>query len=251
MLIFSDVDGTLLADDGTCPLPVGELRRVMERHEVVLASSRDVDELRDVQELLGWHGGLIAEDGATLVHEGDIELLGAPRAVLLRRVRDTVGPGVADVLLAAEPAAARNRLASILVPIATATPMLREQLGSAGLRLTPGGRWATITAGSTKGTAARVLASRLGVTKWAAIGNAENDATLLCEAWRAYVIRNPEGHDPELAQIDGAVRLTVQGPEGWLEMLRMLEPRAGDTPGKERLDDDAVVDHHHPDDPGT
>jgi len=251
LLIFSDVDGTLLDAEGRCLLPPAALQSAARLHQIVLASSRDLEELQAVQHELGWHGDLIAEDGAALLYQGQPERLGVARDELIRRLRDLLVPAEADRLLASEPREARGRTASLLLPIAAATPMLRQRLEAAGLRMTPGGRWATITAESTKGTAAGVLATRLGVPRWAAIGNAPNDATLLGEAWRSFVFRNPEGHDPVLARIDGAVLLSAPGPEGWLEMLDLLDRPTGDAPGKERQDDDAAVDHHHPDDSRT
>ena len=252
MLIFSDVDGTLLNEEGYCPLNPATLQRAAEQHQVVLASSRDVAELVPIYQRHGFSAWCIAEDGAVLGHpDGATELLGTPRPGLLTAMRDALSSAELNALLGVEPTAARERAASVLLPISVATPMLRQRLEGARLRLTIGGRWATITAEASKGIAARVLGQRLGVTRWIAIGNAANDATLLGEAWRAFVIRNPDGHDPVLVRITEAELLTAPGPEGWLEMLRLLDQPTGHVPGKERPDDDAAVDHHHPDDSGS
>ena len=102
-----------------------------------------------------------------------------------------------------------------------------------------------------KGSAARVLAERWGVTRWAAIGNAENDATLLRAAHRAFVIRNADGHDPVLSRIPRAVLLTAPGPDGWLEMLALLDQSPGNGPEKESERDDSALDDHDSHDSGT
>lgn len=252
MLIFSDVDGTLLDDDGHCPLSSSALRTAAQRHQVVLASSREISELAPIGQRFGFSPWCIAEDGAVIGHpDGTAEPLGVLRAQLLVATRGALSEREHEALILAEPAAARQRVASVLLPISVLTPMLRERLSGAQLRVTVGGRWATITSNASKGMAAGVVSRRLGVPRWAAIGNAANDATLLGEAWRAFVIRNPDGHDPVLIRIPDAVLLTAPGPAGWLEMLDLLDLPTGDAPRKERHDDDSAVDDHHPDHSGT
>ena len=251
MLIFSDVDGTLLADDGSCALSTADLHEVGSRHQVVLASSRDAEDLAGVRARLHLRGGLIAEDGAVVLDRAGVELLGLARDALMQRITEKLTPAEQAVLLGAEAPSARQRLASILIPSPLATPERHAQLHAAGLSLVPGGQWATITSGVTKGGAARVLAGRWGVTRWAAIGNAPNDATLLRGAWRSFVVRNPEGHDPVLSRIPGVVLLDAPGPDGWREMLDHLDRPPGDAPEKESHDDQSDVDHHHSHDTGS
>ena len=252
MLIFSDVDGTLLGEDGTCPLPGPTLRDAAQQHEVVLASSREISELAPIASQFGFSSWCVAEDGAVIGRpEGVVDILGVPRARLVAAMRSSLSTREHAALLGSEPIAARQRLASVLLPISVITPKLRDRLEMARLNVTVGGRWGTITSESNKGVAAGVVSTHLDVPCWAAIGNAANDATLLGEAWRAFVIRNPDGHDPALAVIPDAVLLAAPGPAGWLEMLRLLDQPTGDSPGKERHDDDSAVDDHHPDDPGT
>ena len=251
LLIISDVDGTLLGDDGKCSLPIPLARQVASRHQVVLASSRDAAELAGVQAQTGLSGSLIAEDGAVLVDHGRLDVLGVSRGVLLQRLAAALPPLESAALLAAEPRFAHGRRASILIPSRLATAERCARLHDAGLSLVPGGQWATITSGMDKGGAARVLADRWGVTRWVAIGNAPNDATLLRGAWRSFVIRNPEGHDPVLSRIPNAVMLTAPGPDGWHEMLDLLDQPPGDAPEKESHDDQSDVDHHHSHDTGS
>jgi hydroxymethylpyrimidine pyrophosphatase-like HAD family hydrolase len=249
VLIFSDVDGTLLDDTGRCPLPLATLHAAGLRHEVVLASSRERSELHPLQHEWKFHSWCIAEDGGVIAHaDGEPEVLGVTRPELLARMSAALTHAEQVALLNSEPRAAQGRLASLLLPIGVITPKLRHLLEAVGLRVTAGGRWATVTAGTHKGFAAGRIGERLGVRRWAAIGNAANDATLLGEAWRAFVIRNPEGHDPVLSRIDGAQLLAAPGPDGWLEMLELLEQPPGDLPEKESHDDRTAVDRHRPHD---
>lgn len=225
MLIFSDVDGTLLDSSGNCPLPPELRERVASQHQVVLASSRTVAELGPIQQQLGWSGPMIAEDGAVVLDTaGDVSILGVARAALQHALAGAIGVARATTLAAQEPDGQSDRRASILLPAADATAAQRAALGTAGLNLTVGGRWATITAGSSKGTAARHVAERLGITAWAAIGDSENDAPLLSSAERGFVIRHHDGHHPLLSRIPGVVLLETRGPLGWSEMLQRLTP---------------------------
>lgn len=223
MWIVSDIDGTLLAEPDRSPWSGEWCARVARTHRVVLASSRTVEETRAARRLLGWTGPMIAEDGAVLVEpDGTVSLRGAPVEELREIIRGT--PVADEIRRGADsaPPGAQDRLASILVP-AGLVPLLGSELAAAGLSIVRGGRWATISRGSDKGSAAAELMARSGVTDWAAIGNGPNDAPLLRKSGYPFVIRNPEGHDPVLKSIPGAVLLTHPGPSGWDEMLALLE----------------------------
>jgi predicted mannosyl-3-phosphoglycerate phosphatase (HAD superfamily) len=226
MLIFSDVDGTLLDEDGRCPLPSGLFQRVASAHQVVLTSSRHTGELREVQEQLGISGPVIAEDGSVVTGPNDsITLLGQGRAELHRRVSLALGEAQATDLIRMEPPAQGVRLASILLPATVAQDSLVARLAAQGLSLTTGGRWATVTSGSNKGRAAVHVATTLGVESWAAVGDSANDEPLLRSAHRAFVIRHPDGHHPRLRGIEGATLLQGFGPLGWAQMIEQLEQR--------------------------
>lgn len=226
MLIFSDVDGTLLDEDGRCPLPSGLFQKVASAHQVVLTSSRHTGELREVQQRLGLNGLVIAEDGSVVAGPNDfVTLLGSSRAGLQQRILEALGSEQAGTLLALEPAGQRARLASILLPVKVVDAPLATRLAAHGLSLTPGGRWATITSGSNKGRAAVHVATTLGVETWAAVGDSANDEPLLRAAHRAFVIRHHDGHHARLRGIEGAVLLDGFGPLGWPEMIDHLEQR--------------------------
>lgn len=221
MLIFTDVDGTLLEADGTFGVPEPIWRDARARHEIILASSRTLAELHEIRAALALDAAVIAEDGAVIQEPGgNPERLGVARSVLIAQLVGVVGEAEADELLRKEPAGQAGRQASLLLPRRLATLDRVARLAIAGLTLTPGGEWATVVAGADKGRAAGVLASRRGVTHWTAIGNGANDAPLLRAAARRFVIRNVDGHHPVLAALPDAFRIDTVGPRGWAAVLQ-------------------------------
>lgn len=248
--IVSDLDGTLLDETERCPLPAEFLAEVSATHRVVLASSRTVEEIRDVAAALGWPAmPCVAEDGQVIVDEaGHVTRLGMPTEDLLERL-DRRGLG-ADVrrLRHADP----DRRASLLIPAESAA-QFADGVPNDGIRVTMGGRWATITdAAWNKGRATARLLHRLEVRQWAAIGNGANDHSLLAGAAQRFAIREQDGlHHPLLATIPGVVLLTQIGPLGWPEMVSLLpttpmlpaEPEGRHAP--------STLDHHRPHDPGA
>ncbi len=248
--IVSDLDGTLLDETERCPLPVELLTEVRATHHVVLASSRTVEEIAMVAAQLGWPAApCVAEDGQIVVDpDGSVVRLGLATATLLSRL-DGIGLGeVVRELQAALPV----RMASILVPAEAASRFARG-VPEAGLRITIGGRWATITdAAWNKGRAATWLLARVGADSWAAIGNGANDASLLAAANQRFAIREPEGHHhPQLTTIPGVVLLTHLGPYGWPEMVSLLPTTPMLAPEPEGRHAPSPLDDHRPHDSGA
>lgn len=94
-------------------------------------------------------------------------------------------------------------------------PCIAEDSAVLALDAAHGGRWLTLADTSEKGAVSRFLV---------AIGNEENDVSLLQKADLAFVIRNPgSGPHPALTAIPHAVVLNAEGPGGWLEMLNGLQ----------------------------
>jgi HAD superfamily hydrolase (TIGR01484 family) len=226
-LIFSDVDGTFLDEAGAVPFETGWLQDVAECWRVIFASSRTAADLTALQERLGWQDWAIAEDGSVLVSPtGEEEILGVARDEIEARARHAgVWRQVAELV----PVTTGRRVASVLLPrmVAEAAEFadFRAGIVSADLRCSAGGRWATLTGGSSKGRAASVLMSRLGVTRGIAVGNDANDESLFLSVTRSFVIRNHDGHHPRLVAVPGATLLESPGPLGWKEMIGALQQR--------------------------
>ncbi len=278
LLLLSDVDGTLISEDGALPVTPLQLRSALRdvaatwRGALIvgLASSRTLRELSVLQRALGVYGPCIAEDGAlrvvdvaqasTATHPAsNIEQHGrrllavyehaTPSAQLrahmmtLKAFRDadTDRRSRRDLqrLGFASPGAQRRALEarthSVLLDPSVWTSKaladLRSVSAANGWHLRRGGRWFTLTSSGGKGPALRALRHQftdLGVAPIvAAIGNEENDQSLLAEADLRFVIRNPHrGPHPALSALPGAMRLHAEGTGGWMEMLDHLVPRA-------------------------
>jgi len=226
-LIFSDVDGTFLDEAGAVPFGAEWLQAVAECWRVIFASSRTAADLAALQERVGWPDWAIAEDGSVLVSaSGEEEVLGATRDEIEARARHV---GAWAQIAELVPVTTGLRLASVLLPRQVAEDAefadFRERIVSAGLRCSAGGRWATLTGGSSKGQAASVLMARLGTSEAIAVGNDANDESLFRCVTRPFVIRNLDGHHARLASIPGATMLQSPGPLGWEEMISALRAR--------------------------
>jgi mannosyl-3-phosphoglycerate phosphatase len=277
LLLLSDVDGTLLGDDGALPASPRTLRSKLHAAatawngplHVGLASSRTLRELTVLQRALQLPGPCIAEDGARHALDSTApansanataeEQHGRRRmrtfthaltATALREcMHDIPAFGRADTqgqpftalqaLGFRTPAAVRRalhaRTHSVLLDPQAWTPhdvsQLRAASAARGLQLRRGGRWFTLTTAGGKGPALRALQHQFSnngvIPVVVAIGNEENDVSLLAEADGGFVIRNPHrGPHPVLSALPRVVVLDSEGPGGWMEMLDRLVPYA-------------------------
>lgn len=250
IVLFSDVDGTLLDERGRYAVTPRELRAFTSRVELVLTSSRTIPELLEIQRDLALEAPLIAENGALLsfppgwrgMRSGirrriaGVELrvvaLGE-RAATLRPVvrRCAARVGVTPVEqrdTLPDGGRAIGRTHSILLK-ENAPPRrwgeFQALLVDRGLDASHSGRWLAITKGADKGSGVNfllALTARRGApfAVAAAVGNAENDIALLAAVERPFVIRNPrQGHDPALASLPRAHLLKAVGIAGWPEAL--------------------------------
>jgi predicted mannosyl-3-phosphoglycerate phosphatase (HAD superfamily) len=261
-LLFADVDGTLWCGSERRQVLVQRMARARARAHVVLASSRTVEELLELTDRLGAPVDLIAENGAQVAvrEQGLARALGADVAlshdgheVFLRCAGASIPDFRADLaqvarrhglsrILSSSPGwpgpaqAAAFRRASVLLPRAVfadgAHGEFLEELRMLGLDATPGGEWTSISRGSSKGEAAGTYVA--AYRAWsgasvatAAVGNSDNDASLMGVVDRAFVIRNPEGYAPALAGLPNAVRLRRPACAGWYEAVARLEQQEG------------------------
>jgi predicted mannosyl-3-phosphoglycerate phosphatase (HAD superfamily) len=110
-----------------------------------------------------------------------------------------------------------------------------DALRAAGCSVTHGGHWISVVRGSDKGAAAlawlsaaeRSHGSRFEIV--AAIGNADNDESLLRAVPRAFVARAANGsYAPRLSAIPAATLLRAPGTAGWTEMIEILDAQRED-----------------------
>ncbi|HEY3288077.1 MAG TPA: HAD-IIB family hydrolase [Gemmatimonadaceae bacterium] len=254
--VYTDVDGTLLDDDGRLAFAVTTLREVATRVHLVLTSSRTLDELAAFTAAWNISADLIAENGAWIGRTAPTprseSVCLAGRAWWIRRVgapRREVRQAVLDVATAhgvtvdftdewshttwiaetgqtlEEAKRARLRRGSVL--LRDASPAVVRALRQSGLDAEPGGRWTCVTLGAGKGAAARLLAtlsSRSGAM--IGVGDAANDRSLLETADRAFIVRHRNGTvDPALSRLaPPATILASPGPQAWPELLEHLPP---------------------------
>ncbi|MGQ0648508.1 MAG: HAD-IIB family hydrolase, partial [Gemmatimonadaceae bacterium] len=193
-IVFSDVDGTLLDEQGRVPKAWRQIRSTLADALLVLTSSRTVEELLAIQQLLEIEGPFIAENGAmivltnewlehaqgTVITVGDRMLrlipIGTPGTHLNSMVRgaaDASGVTIEthrDVCTADLPSATPSRHSvashalarshSLLLRL-SGTPESRLRffatLAGAGLTVSHGGRWHVVQGGSSKGIAVRAF----------------------------------------------------------------------------------------------
>ncbi len=200
VLLFSDIDGTLIDALGRPPRAWEAVRDVLDDALIVLCSSRTVPEVVAAQHRLGLHGPFIAENGAVLAfrkdwvatppgavtHDGFPDfrtirlghgsvqlrsvLLGVASALLFS-VEVITEEEVQRVSLDADSAErlvllrdASHRTHSVLLRILAGperTALLRHAMARAQLTISDGGRWHVAQHGSSKGMAARLMRTML------------------------------------------------------------------------------------------
>lgn len=200
VLIFSDIDGTLLDAAGLPPRAWPAMRDVLDEALIVLCSSRTVRQVRDAQHRLGLSGPFIAENGALLCFPDDwpdapaqavtdisipdlrVVRIGTPapqlRSVLLgvasallftvevgdeRLLHDlsSQASGTGRVVLVPN---ASQRSHSVLMQVAASperAALLLRAMARAHLTVTNGGRWLVVQHGSSKGMAAGLMRTLL------------------------------------------------------------------------------------------
>lgn len=259
-ILFADIDGTLWCGSERTAVLRRRMERAGEVARVVLASSRTIEEILDLQARLATAGDFIAENGAQLVVRsaalalalGDCEPGPGPAGNAF--VRHFAAPLV-EILPAVLAAARRHHLEATLAatpgwpgapPSASSPPFRRASLllprrlfaggahapflaevRAAGLEVVDGGEWTAISRGASKGRAAAAYADLVRsaegrAVRTAAVGNSDNDASLMEAVERPLVIRNPEGHPETLARLPGAILLNRLACAGWHEAVALL-----------------------------
>lgn len=264
VLIFSDVDGTLIDDAGGNAFDA--CRDAAAWAQVILASSRTVVELARLQDAIGLTGPVLAENGAVVAvragdpmapalpgRQEDTTILGQPWRVghlapgfdalhaRLRHLTPADRDLVARAITAAKNATdreAKARWHSVLVamPAGDERQRLIEAFRGAGIRAEPGGHWMQLVSDADKGHAAVALTtewtSQHGRPVTVAIGDESNDVSLFGAVDRSYVVHRPgAGHHPDLAAVPRAELLVAEGIAGWPEMLERL---SADAPARRR-----------------
>lgn len=244
LLVFSDLDGTLLDHESYDYGPALPALQQLDAlgAPVILASSKTAAEMRVWQERLGlsrWPA--IVENGAALA-EGDVND-NDYRAI--RRALADLPPGLrapfrgfgdmstAEVtrITGLSPEAARlarDRAHSepgLWSGDARGQAEFLAALAGKGIEARAGGRFLTLSFGGTKAARMAELIARLRPEITIALGDAPNDREMIEAADYGVIIRND--HGPGLPPLSGEAegrirRTTCEGPAGWREGIEAI-----------------------------
>jgi mannosyl-3-phosphoglycerate phosphatase len=244
LLVFSDLDGTLLDHQSYSWQPAaGVLRRLeLAGCGVILASSKTAAEIAPLREAMGlsdWPA--IVENGGGLLEAGAD---GGGGDGPYRELRAAIGrlPGgfIGFGDMTAQDIADRTGLSPKDAALAQARQFSEPGLwtGSnagrenfiakareAGLLAQQGGRFLTLSFGGTKADRMAEIIARYRPARTVALGDAPNDLDMLTRADLGVVVANPAspGIPPLPEEADGRIRRTrLHGPAGWAEAMTAL-----------------------------
>lgn len=249
LLVFSDLDGTLLDHDSYDYAPALPALAALQRvgAGVVLATSKTAAEVAPLRAALGltdWPA--IVENGAGVLDAGaqaarDHSEYRQIRAILATLPSGFQGFGdvsARDVarLTGLSPDAARAARQRQFSepglwkgdPAGLDAFMTAAQ--AAGLHARQGGRFLTLSMGRTKADRMGALMARYAPRTTIALGDAPNDAEMLETADFGVIVANP--HAPPLPLLRGEgsdriIRTTAPGPHGWSQAIFALLHRLG------------------------
>ncbi|KPP83733.1 MAG: mannosyl-3-phosphoglycerate phosphatase MpgP [Rhodobacteraceae bacterium HLUCCA08] len=250
LLVFTDLDGTLLDHDSYDFTPARPALAALAARgvPVILASSKTAAEIAPLQAALGLTGQpAIVENGAALadgasddsgwrsIRQALEELPPALRAPF-RGFGDMDRAEVAKVTgLPPDQAALARRRQHSEPGLWTGSDAARAEfeaaLAARGITARRGGRFLTLSHGATKADRMAELTARLGPAHTVALGDAPNDAEMLQAADTGIIVANPHGPGlpPLPGEATGRIRRTADpGPLGWntalLDLLAELSP---------------------------
>lgn len=252
LLVFTDLDGTLLDDAYRFTGAEAALARLAEqRIPLVLATSKTRAELKPLSAQLPGVPGLIFENGAGITCPGpsgpQTTLFGPGYAALLA-ILESLGSAAAPFEGFASLGAARVEGLTGLAPRAVTQAMAREAsepglfhgdekalarfraaLAPHGLRAVHGGRFLHVMPKRDKVDGLRTLAALLAPeAPTLALGDGENDRAMLEAATVAVVMPRKDGTRLALKRTEGVTIAPAPGPEGWgpavLAQLRAQPP---------------------------
>lgn len=243
LLIFSDLDGTLLDHatyDFTPALPA--LAEIKARDGLlILASSKTASEMLALHQRLGLGDTpMIVENGAACVRPASVGSKDADYRAIRQVLRTLDAPfrGFGDMSVAEicaetglpEIEAKRAKTRQFSEPglwhgDAHQRAGFLAALARHGISARAGGRFLTLSFGATKADQMARLSAQYAPCFTIALGDAPNDVEMIAQADRGVVIRNDHGPDlPEFDHEDRILRTTRPAPQGWHDAVMTLLP---------------------------
>ena len=247
LLVFTDLDGTLLDHDSYDWTPAGPALEALREAgiPVIPVSSKTLAELDHLCAAIGLAGPRVGENSTVVAWPGEPPELFGPGVDAIRTqlatLRQRTGwrfRGFADMSTAEiaertgldRDAAARaaQRLASepLLWEDSDSTlAAFRREMADAGLALLQGGRFLHVLGRTDKGKALALVAQRLAPgARTVALGDSPNDRAMLLAADTPVIVRKKDGRAMRLPERPDARVTDLPGPAGWnqvmLELLR-------------------------------
>lgn len=256
LLIFTDLDGTLLDHDSYSWRPAQPALTRLERAgvPVVISSSKTAAEIADLRARLGNQAPYIVENGAAVVvpehyfEPGPEQFVhfGANHAELLETLVQLRDQGYAfrgftdmTVEALAGITGLPPRLARLARQRSGTEPLLwrdsaerlnefRAQLQRRGLRLVAGGRFLHVMGAFDKADGVRWLSERFQRQhpgeQWltVALGDGPNDSDMLAAVDCPVIIRGARSDEITLARDCPVMRSNARGPAGWNECVTQI-----------------------------
>ncbi|WP_376872874.1 HAD-IIB family hydrolase [Albirhodobacter sp. R86504] len=251
LIVFSDLDGTLLDHDTYSWEAARPALEALRRRNIplILASSKTAQEIAPLREEMGFsHCPAIVENGAGLLPEnntldtetttsGDYaDIIAALNRItpsmrtLYEGFNDLDDAGVAHLTGLSVSGARAAKARQFSEPgIFSGTPFERArfiaELAEQGVSVTQGGRFLTLSKGATKADQIATIKARLAPqARSIALGDAPNDLAMLGACDIGVIIPNPAQADNLDMKTQAFQRAPCEGPEGWAKfMLDHLE----------------------------
>lgn len=250
-IVFTDLDGTLLDHDTYDWAPVAPmLERLRQLNvPVVLASSKTAAEMRPLSRAMGLNDiPMICENGAGLVQIAEDTSAAPAYYARLRATLDRLDPalrknfqgfgdlgpeGIAQATgLTPEAARAAARRDFSEPGLWQGTEAQRQAflkgLSAQGVSARQGGRFLTLSFGSSKADRMDEVRAGFGQPPCGALGDAPNDIDMLAAADFGVIVFNPHGValSRQPGETEGTImRTQAAAPEGWVEGVTWLLAR--------------------------
>ena len=262
LIIFTDLDGSLLDTDSYTASPADSLFELLDSHgvPVIFNSSKTFPEMIKIRRLMGNHQPFVVENGSAVYVPLDHEIAAAEglesihgyrRYVLgeayqlihgfLRSIQTefrykalmemseaecikVTGLARTDVVMAQT----REFSEPLLwLDSEDALKALATKAAAAGFHLLMGGRLVHLMGSTDKNLAQRWLINQMSQIhgkdfKVMALGDSENDAQMLADADYPVLIRSEKHGFPNIKTKASVYRTTRTGPSGWHEAVRRI-----------------------------
>jgi mannosyl-3-phosphoglycerate phosphatase len=251
LIVFTDLDGTLLDHDTYSWTPAEPALTLMKTHKVplILASSKTAFEMVDIRQALGFeHCPAIVENGAGLLPAFAQPVQDGAQHELIQQALSVIPKDLRDCFAGFSDWSTAHCAQMTGLPLKQAKAAQQRQFSEPGVWsgsdaqldgflsalaeqsvfARRGGRYLTLSFGATKADwMAKLTAEFDPKPMTMALGDAPNDVEMICTADYGVII--PNTHGPSIPTLESEasgriVRASLVGPQGWnIEVLTRLK----------------------------